>query len=248
MKQIRGYQFFIKNNRHAKRLDHINLIWKLNKRLINFAWHISFRMVITDKRAYILDVAERLFAEQGFEAVSIREISRAADINIAMVSYYFGSKEKLYEDIIRRKLIPIERFEAAYEEFPSHYDKLIAITDVVINSFFENRYFQIIVFREMSLNQRTHMADFLIEHMQRNFLYISEIVKKGIKKKEFKPVDVELTVMSIFAILRMYATSGTMISKIMNKESVEAVYDNKQKNRVKGFIADMLTNHLLITE
>ena len=49
---------------------------------------------ISDKRDYILDVAERLFAEQGFEAISIREISKAADINIAMVSYYFGSKEK----------------------------------------------------------------------------------------------------------------------------------------------------------
>ncbi len=220
----------------------------LNKRLINFAPLNTYLMILTDKTAYILDVAERLFAEQGFDAVSIREISRAADINIAMVSYYFGSKEKLYEDVIRRKLIPIERFEEAYVEFPSHYDKLIAITDVVTNSFFDNRYFQIIIFREMSLNQRTHMADFLIEHMERNFLYVSDIVKKGIKKKEFKPVDVELTVISIFAIIRMYATSSTMMCKIMHKESVEEVYDNKHRTRIKGFIADMLTNQLLIKE
>jgi AcrR family transcriptional regulator len=67
---------------------------------------------VQDKRDDILDVAEKLFAEQGFEAISVREISKAADINIAMVSYYFGSKEKLYEEVVNRKLISFDTYRS----------------------------------------------------------------------------------------------------------------------------------------
>ena len=53
-----------------------------------------------DKQIQILQVAEKLFAEKGYDGTSIRDISKEAKINIAMVSYYFGSKEKLLERLI----------------------------------------------------------------------------------------------------------------------------------------------------
>ncbi|HNO01068.1 MAG TPA: TetR family transcriptional regulator, partial [Chitinophagaceae bacterium] len=39
--------------------------------------------------------AEKLFAEKGYNGTSVRDIAEKAGINLAMVSYYFGSKEKL---------------------------------------------------------------------------------------------------------------------------------------------------------
>jgi AcrR family transcriptional regulator len=200
---------------------------------------------INDKREDILDIAERLFAEQGFEAVSVREISREAEINIAMISYYFGSKEKLYEEIIKRKLISYKELKQGVNAFDTELEKLMFVAATVTQAFFKNRNFQKIIFREMSLNQRTHMADYLIEHMHQNFQFITDIVKRGIRKKEFKPVEVELTVMSLFAIIRMYTTSGTMICKITNKNSVEDVYDEKQRLRLIKFLRDLFTAHLL---
>ena len=53
-----------------------------------------------DKQIQILEVAETLFAEKGFDGTSIRDIAKEAKINIAMVSYYFGSKERLLESLI----------------------------------------------------------------------------------------------------------------------------------------------------
>ena len=53
-----------------------------------------------DKQIQILEVAEILFAEKGFDGTSIRNIAKLAKINIAMVSYYFGSKERLLESLI----------------------------------------------------------------------------------------------------------------------------------------------------
>jgi AcrR family transcriptional regulator len=51
----------------------------------------------------ILDVAEEMFAEQGYRAVSVRSITRACDANIAAVHYHFGSKQVLLEEIFARR-------------------------------------------------------------------------------------------------------------------------------------------------
>jgi len=55
----------------------------------------------------LLDVAEGLFCGHGFKGTSIRDIAAAAGCNIASVNYYFGSKEKLYEEVWHRYLIPM---------------------------------------------------------------------------------------------------------------------------------------------
>ncbi len=61
----------------------------------------------TDKRVRdrLLDSAEELFCERGFEGASVRDIAASAKCNIASVNYYFGGKEKLYREVWRRHLI-----------------------------------------------------------------------------------------------------------------------------------------------
>ena len=49
----------------------------------------------------ILEVALRLFAEQGFTAVSIKDIARASQINSALIYYYFTNKEHLFVEALR---------------------------------------------------------------------------------------------------------------------------------------------------
>lgn len=52
----------------------------------------------------LLDAAEELFCEHGFDGTTIRDIAAAAQCNIASVNYYFGSKDKLYAELWRRHL------------------------------------------------------------------------------------------------------------------------------------------------
>jgi AcrR family transcriptional regulator len=59
------------------------------------------------KKTQILDAAEALFAEQGFAHVSIRDIAVAAKANVAAVNYHFGSKERLFEALFARRVIPV---------------------------------------------------------------------------------------------------------------------------------------------
>ena len=64
--------------------------------------------------------------------------------------------------------------------------------------------------------------------------------------KEFKKVDVEMTVMSIMGIVRMYITSGSMACKILNIKNEEDAFDQKQRNRLKKHLRELLVNHLQI--
>ena len=57
----------------------------------------------------ILDVAECLFAKNGFSGTSIRAIVKEAKVNIAAISYHFNSKEKLFMAVIQRRFKEIER-------------------------------------------------------------------------------------------------------------------------------------------
>lgn len=61
----------------------------------------------TSTKDRILDAAELLFADQGFEGTSMREITTEAGVNLAAVNYHFGSKERLLEAVVRRITDPV---------------------------------------------------------------------------------------------------------------------------------------------
>jgi AcrR family transcriptional regulator len=54
-------------------------------------------------RQKILDAAEILFAERGFHSVSVRDITAAAGVDVALVHYHFGNKQLLFETVFMRR-------------------------------------------------------------------------------------------------------------------------------------------------
>jgi AcrR family transcriptional regulator len=62
-----------------------------------------------DTKRKLLDTAERMFAEQGYGAVSLRQIIAEAGVNLAAIHYHFGSKQELLDEVILRKAGPMNR-------------------------------------------------------------------------------------------------------------------------------------------
>lgn len=62
-----------------------------------------------DTKTRILDAAEQLFMEHGFEATSLRQLTTAAAVNLAAVNYHFGTKEVLFEAVLTRRLDPMNQ-------------------------------------------------------------------------------------------------------------------------------------------
>ena len=60
-----------------------------------------------DAKEKLLDHAERLFAEKGIQATSIRDLTQATGVNVAFVNYHFGSKDGLVGQVLERRIIPL---------------------------------------------------------------------------------------------------------------------------------------------
>jgi AcrR family transcriptional regulator len=87
--------------------------------------------MMQDTKQKILDTAERLFGEQGYDATSLRQIIAEAGVNLAAVHYHFGSKEELLDEVMMRRVGPmnearmanLDRLEAA--EGPPVVEKVL---------------------------------------------------------------------------------------------------------------------------
>jgi AcrR family transcriptional regulator len=66
-----------------------------------------------DTRLKLLDAAERLFADQGYDGTSLRDIAIRAKQNLALSTYHFGTKERLFEEVLRRRAAGMEEIRLA---------------------------------------------------------------------------------------------------------------------------------------
>ena len=79
----------------------------------------------------ILHAAEELFAQQGFSATSLRQVTTRADVNIAAVNYHFGSKDNLVNEVFRRRMDDMSRdrlqaLQAAMAKHPGQLEPILA--------------------------------------------------------------------------------------------------------------------------
>jgi AcrR family transcriptional regulator len=83
-------------------------------------------------REHILNAAEEVFAELGYAGTSLREIVERAQVTKALANYYFGSKEKLFEEILLRRGLPVvEERMAALAELQRTKGSATTVRDLV---------------------------------------------------------------------------------------------------------------------
>ncbi len=88
----------------------------------------------------LLDAAEQLFAEKGFEAVSVRDITQLAKTNVAAVNYHFGSRENLLTMVMTRYMTPVNeerivRLETLERKWSGKSVPLEEIIDALVRPF-----------------------------------------------------------------------------------------------------------------
>jgi AcrR family transcriptional regulator len=90
---------------------------------------------IDDTPSRIIAAAERLFAEGGEDATSLRAITRAAEVNVAAVHYHFGGRDELLRAVLDRKLGPLNarRLDLLDEAVAAHGPSVPV--DVVLRAF-----------------------------------------------------------------------------------------------------------------
>ncbi len=77
-------------------------------------------------KQHLLDVAEQLFTEQGFQAVSIRDIAQASGVTNAALYYHFPNKEALFQEVMERHIAGLrERMERARDSSHNSRERVL---------------------------------------------------------------------------------------------------------------------------
>lgn len=201
-----------------------------------------------DKREIILTTAMKLFGQKGFEGTSVREIASGADVNPAMISYYFESKEKLFEKLVEYKASYLKEVFAELVNNASltQIEKLFIVIDSYIEKMFQSPQFHHLLHRELSLERRPGLKDAISEILLRNFVSVRKIIQDGIESGEFEKIDPELTIASILGTINHILSSEVMCRKILHKGKDFNPYQSKKlKERISEHLKQLMRSHLL---
>jgi AcrR family transcriptional regulator len=204
--------------------------------------HRQYRktMEYNDKQIQILDVAEQLFAEQGFEGASVRDIAKDADVNVAMISYYFGSKEKLLEAVFIRRASEIKlQIESMIQnEMLSPMEKIEHLVDTYIERLVNRQNFHKLMVREQMLKKESPICNQIMDIKKRNQEMIRSIIKDGQSKGVFKnDIDIPLMMVTMIGTANQLITTQHIYRELNNLQDMpEDVFQKNLKTKLSQHI------------
>lgn len=187
---------------------------------------------MSDKKLLLLDVAEELFSMHGFDGTSTRMIADKADMNIAMLSYYFGSKENLLKEILDRFAEDTNKMVSRIEkEEADPLARLKRLINSYIDYVFENPRPVVIAYREINIvSKKRDLFGNTLEAIRRVRLQFKDILDDGQQKKVFRPFD------SMMMLVTLSATVDNLIieSRTLRENFVEQ--DSEHHHQAYPFV------------
>lgn len=186
-------------------------------------------------------MAEQLFAKKGFAGTSVRDIAQAADVNVSMISYYFGSKEKLIEALFQLRMAEsrsrLEMLVTDENLLPTQ--KLNILIDSVIDRLLGNQCFHNIMMRETLSSERNPAIS---EHIQglkmRNVELLRRLIKEGQEAGVFRTdIDMSLITMTLYGTINYALASQDFYKKINNLEHLS-------QEEFQTYLKQKLSQHL----
>ena len=173
-------------------------------------------------RQRILEAAQRLFAEKGYRGTSVQEITDGANVNKAMLFYYFKRKEGLYFYLIQNILDGIlDTLKARISESRDPLAKLSAFLDIYKELCFCPKNldkFRILFQDIMGPGDRVKAS---LRGNTKAFLeIIASVIEEGSSKGVFKSVDPKITALSLIGICYVLARHKLILGEQFNTDDV----------------------------
>jgi Transcriptional regulator len=206
-------------------------------------------MDFNQKQLQILETAERLFAMHGFHGASVRDIAQGADVNIAMISYYFGSKERLMESIFLKRIMDVK---TGLDELLKNKDlhpleKINRLIDIFVARISERPYFCRMMVRAQA-NDEGIPTELITDVKKQMHEMVKKLITEGQKKGVFvADVDPLMTVSTIVGTANHVVLSQNYLRKLWNMEGVpdekfRLQLQEKVANHLKKMFKVVLTN------
>lgn len=203
----------------------------------------------TDKKDHILDVAERAFSEHGFDGASTRMISGEAGVNMAMLNYYFGSKEGVFLAVFERKIASFQNIlqNIGNDGSMTAWDKMERYIEIYGDKVVNNNCFQKLLYQEMGMNRRTGLSDKLLSILMKNVDEVNRILQDGIASGEFKgSTDVEMVIATLYGTKNFIINTPLMSTQMMGYDvQNEKILEENLKPRIKTYMKNLLKAYLM---
>jgi len=201
-------------------------------------------MEYNEKQVQIIETAERLFAAKGFEGTSVRDIAQEAAINVAMISYYFGSKEKLIAAIFdyRISYTRLTILNLLQDESLTATNKIEKIIDSYINKMMSNQCFYRLMAQERAILEVPDISELVYDSKAKNMEMMKKIIHEGQKTGEFrKNIDVPLLMATMIGTSNHFIVSQEFYRRYNNlKDLPEDEFQKHLKKKLGNYLKTLI--------
>lgn len=206
-------------------------------------------MELNEKQQTIIDEAEKLFAVNGFAGTSVRDIALAAGVNVAMISYYFGSKEKLMEALfeLRQIKLSLKMEKLLQNDQMTHLEKVYSLIDDYAEKFMEQERFHRIMICEQ-MKEDNVVGQYIRDLKKNNLDSIKKLINAGQKAGDFKKnIDIMLMMATMAGTMTHAVTSQKLYREFNNLEDMpneefQKYLQKKLSIHLKNLFKKTLTN------
>jgi AcrR family transcriptional regulator len=207
-------------------------------------------MEYSEKQVQIMEIAETLFAEKGFNGTSVRDIAIKANVNLAMISYYFGSKDKLLEALFtyRGEHLKLKMENMLMDKESTVTDKMNTLIDHYIEKIMKQQCFSRIMAREQVVAHTGITGQLIFQLKKRNQELIAKLIHEGQRKGEFKKnIDIPLMMATLIGTTNMMVATQYFYREVNNlqalsEEEFQKHIKKKLSQHLKKLFKAILTN------
>lgn len=199
-----------------------------------------------EARKRLILAAKHLFSEHGFDAVSTRMIATEAGVNLAMISYYFGSKEQLLKTIFEEVLPEFRKTLLAFKELDAgHWQKWCMVMDAYADRIILNCNFAKMMYRELTYQQRPELQMAVVKTLAGNWEVLESYISDGQQAGAFrKEVDTKMVLTTFFGIVIQTVQMPTLAGVVLGIPEAE-VLGELHRNRLKQYLRDLFRCYLM---
>jgi TetR/AcrR family transcriptional regulator len=197
-----------------------------------------------ESRAAILQAAAHEFAAHGVAGARTDAIAREARVNKALLYYYFKDKETLYGAVLDDAFSGLKNavFQVLDSQLPPR-EKIMAYAGAYFDFIASNQLYPRLMQREMMRAREgnsPHIEKVIKTYIQPIFLRVSEVLREGIAKGEFRTVNPVHFVPSMVAMIVFYFSSAPMMQKIVGFNPLTPERIAERRAAVLDFISAAL--------
>ncbi|MDE3181654.1 MAG: TetR/AcrR family transcriptional regulator [Acidobacteriota bacterium] len=191
---------------------------------------------LRNAREAILRAAERIFAEKGLDGARTEAIAQAAHVNKAMLYYYFKSKNGLFAAVMEKAIRQSnQRIMAILSERGPATDVMLRYAATMFDALSERPYSYFLFQRFLMTNPK------VVERLMRTYgvpriRRLTALIRRGVRRKEFRPVDPEQMAVSIGSLIIFYFSTGPAIKAVMRSDPFHPGTLGKRKQEMMDFI------------